>query len=263
MPCRMFGSKGFLSEQLQEQYHRDGFIILPSVFSPQEVAEFQSEADRLLQQVDLIHKSNIRCRWKNNEETGTLRFDGFDPVIDISPVFERLARDERILGAISSVYGERGFLVMDRLIFKPPGAQGYGLHQDYISWPSFPKSFTTVIAAIDVANSTTGGTEMFPGFHHCGCMAPQDGRYHELSRDQVDIRKGVILPLAPGDLAVFSGFTPHRSAPNRSKRWRRLLYLSYNAASDGGDQRDAIYSHYKVRLMETLSKLGRPNLFFR
>ena len=38
------------------------------------------------------------------------------------------------------------------------------------------------------------------------------------------------LVLEPGDVAVFGGFTPHRSDPNLSDRWRRQLYLSYNAA---------------------------------
>lgn len=254
---------GFLSSEVQAQYHKDGFIVLRSVFSSQEVVEFQGEADRLLNQLDLIDASNIRCRWQKNLETGSLRFDGFDPVIDVSPVFAGLASDERIVGALSSLYGERPFLVMDKLIFKPPGALGYGLHQDYVSWPSFPKSFVTVIAGIDGANSLSGATEVFPGFHQRGCIGPQDGKYHELSGDQVDLSKSITLDVAAGDVAIYSGFTPHRSGANKSKQWRRLLFLSYNAASDGGDQREAIYERYKVRLIETLPQHGRSNLFFR
>lgn len=50
--------------------------------------------------------------------------------------------------------------------------------------------------------------------------------------------KGVLLDPDPGDIAIFSGFTPHRSVPNRSQEWPRLAYLSYNALSDGGDQRE-------------------------
>ena len=42
-------------------------------------------------------------------------------------------------------------LFKDKLIFKRPGALGYGLHQDYIAWKSFPESFVTVIVAIDPA----------------------------------------------------------------------------------------------------------------
>lgn len=258
-----FCDAGILSGHLQDQYHRDGFIILPSVCSQQEIMELQLEADQLLGRVDLIDRSNIRCRWQFHVDTGQLCFDGFDPIIDISPVFERLARHERIVGAVSSLYGESACLIMDKLIFKPPGALGYGLHQDYISWASFPKSFTTVIVAIDFANSSNGATEMFPGYHQGGCMSPEDGRYHALTRDKVGKSKGVMLNLAPGDAAIFSGFTPHRSAPNSSKQWRRLVYLSYNAFSDGGDQRESIYARYKVRLMETLPEYGRTNLFFR
>lgn len=44
---------------------------------------------------------------------------------------------------------------------------------------------------------------------------------------------------------IGSGFTPHRSALNRSDKSCRRLYLGYNADSDGGDQRDASYRAYE------------------
>ena len=55
---------------------------------------------------------------------------------------------------------------------------------------------------------------------------------------------GVFLELEPGDAAIFGCFVPHRSAPNRSGIWRRLLYLNYNADFDGGDQSDGHYAEF-------------------
>jgi len=214
------------AREYQERYHRDGFVKVPAVFSPGEVSELRQEAERLFQRADLIDSDNIRCRWQNHAETGECRFDCFDPVIDLSPTMEKLARDSRIIGAVSALYGERACLFKDKLIFKPPGAIGYGLHQDYISWESFPESFVTVIVAIDPADGSNGATEVFPGYHRLGCMSVKDGMYRELRDRQVDLSKGVVLDLGPGDIAIFSGFTPHRSAPNRSGQWRRQAYLS-------------------------------------
>ena len=69
--------------------------------------------------------------------------------------------------------------------------------------------------------------------------------------------------LEPGDVAVFSGYTPHRSGPNRSGHWRRLLYLSYNAMSDGGEQRDRHYDEFKSWLQDRYAEYGRTSTFFR
>ena len=132
------------------------------------IMELQEESVRLFQRRDLIDSDNIRCRWQNHVETGECLFDCFDPVIDLSPAFERLVYYVRIVGAVSQLYGEPACLFKDKLIFKAPGAMGYGLHQDYISWPSFPESFVTVIVAIDPASAGNGATEVFPGFHKNG-----------------------------------------------------------------------------------------------
>ena len=244
-------------------YHKTGFLVARGVFSPNEVAALSADADRLMQRTDLMDSDNIRCRWQNSVTTGECRFDCFDPVIDLSPVCASAARDPRLVGLISALYGERAHLFKDKLIFKPAGAQGYALHQDYISWKSFPRSFITAIVAIDASDATNGATEVFPGYHQRGCMTPEDGMYHELPLSAIDSSAGVMLNLSPGDVAVFSGFTPHRSAPNSSDRSRRLLYLSYNAESDGGDRRDAHYAEFQDWLKDRYAEYGKINTFFR
>ena len=38
---------------------------------------------------------------------------------------------------------------------------------------------------------------------------------------------------SPGDACFFDAFVPHRSAPNGTRTERRVLYLTYNPASQG------------------------------
>jgi ectoine hydroxylase-related dioxygenase (phytanoyl-CoA dioxygenase family) len=154
-------------------------------------------------------------------------------------------------------------LSKDKLIFKPPGALGYARHQDYISWRSFPTTFLTVIVAIDPSGADNGATEVFPVYYQRGCLTARDGMYHELSPDMVDLSRGVMLNLQPGDIALFSGYTPHRSASNRSQQFRRLLYLSYNASSDGGEQREKHYAEFHQWLKDRYAEYGKTNTFFR
>jgi ectoine hydroxylase-related dioxygenase (phytanoyl-CoA dioxygenase family) len=245
------------------QYHADGFLVVRRVFSSEDIAALAAESERLLGRADLIDTDNIRCRWQNHVETGECRFDCFDPVIDLSDVCARIARDPRLLDIVGALYGEPACLFKDKLIFKPAGALGYNLHQDYIGWTSFPTTFVTAIVAIDEADGENGATEVFPGYHTQGCLTPKDGKYHQLADDAVEASKGVVLALAPGDVAIFSGFTPHRSAPNRSSQARRLLYLSYNALSDGGERRSQHYAEFRTWLQDRYAEYGRTSTFFR
>jgi ectoine hydroxylase-related dioxygenase (phytanoyl-CoA dioxygenase family) len=245
------------------QYRAEGYLVVRQVFPADRIAELDAEALRLRERSDLIDVDNIRCRWQNDVNTGECRFDCFDPVIDLSPACERAARDPRLLDLVGTLYGEPACLFKDKLIFKSPGTLGYKLHQDYISWESFPTSFLTVILAIDASDAHNGATEVFPRYHLQGSLSPRDGMYHQLSEDAVDLSTGVVLDLAPGDIAIFSGYTPHRSRANHSTQWRRLLYLSYNALSEGGQQRDRHYAEFHAWLGDRYAEYGKTLTFFR
>ncbi|MCO6454505.1 MAG: phytanoyl-CoA dioxygenase family protein [Pirellulaceae bacterium] len=244
-------------------YHETGYLVVRQVFSPEEIGALAGETETLFQRRELIDTRNIRCRWQDHAETGECRFDCFDPVIDIGPVCRYFASDQRLLEILRAIYGCRAHLFKDKLIFKPPGATGYALHQDYIGWDEFPESFVTAIVAIDATGAENGATEVFPGYHRAGYLSPKDGEYHQLPAEAVDESRGVHLQLAPGDVALFSGFTPHRSGPNRSSSWRRQLYLSYNSDRDGGDQREAHYRQFHQWLVRKYAEYGKTEVYFR
>jgi ectoine hydroxylase-related dioxygenase (phytanoyl-CoA dioxygenase family) len=164
-------------------YRDEGYLVLHKLFGPDEVAALAAEADQLLAHTDLIDANNLRTRWQPHHETGQLLFEVFDPVIDIAPFCAGVAFDDRIQGVLIQVYGEQACLFKDKLIFKPPGANGYGLHQDYIGWPGFPKTFVTVVIAIDPFDASSGGTEVFPGYHKNGFLGRADGRYYPITKD--------------------------------------------------------------------------------
>jgi ectoine hydroxylase-related dioxygenase (phytanoyl-CoA dioxygenase family) len=250
-------------ETLRTDYDRDGFVVVRGLFSSTEMTEALPEADRLFQRRDLIDTSNLRCRWQNNVETGECTFETFDPVIDIGPVCRRLAFAAQLLEVLDEIYGEPARLFKDKLIFKPPGVKGYGLHQDWIAWPGFPRSFLTVLVPFDAADEENGCTILYGGYHHRGTLSTEDGSYHELPADSVDDAGATPLILEPGDVAIFGGFTPHRSAPNRSSRWRRQLYLSYNAFSDGGEQRSKHYEEFHAWLRRRYAEHDKANVYFR
>jgi hypothetical protein len=223
------------------------------------------ETERLLaERHDLIDRCNLRCRFMPHVETGEKVFEVFDPVNDISPVCEKFSSDPKLLAIVESILGEPACLFKEKLIFKPPGVLGYNLHQDIPRyWEGFPRTFLTVLIPIDPTTTENGCTEVFSGYHH-GFLSPA-GRpdLYMLPDEAVDPARRVKLIVDPGDVAVFHGLTPHRSDPNRSGGLRRVFYVSYNARSDGGDQRAAHYREFQERMRGHLTSQGRENPYFR
>ena len=200
---------------LRPDYERDGYVVVRSLFDEDLMREAAAEADRLLADCGHLRSvKNIRCRWQDNVFTGECTFETFDPVIDIGPVCARLALHPRLLELLASLYGEPACLFKDKLIYKPPGVKGYGLHQDWIAWKGFPRSFLTVLVPIDPADRDNGCTVVYPGYHRAGPLSTQDGKYHELPAGSVDESRAVPLLLRRGTWPCSAG--SRRTAPTRT-----------------------------------------------
>ena len=254
-----------LSPAELDEYRRLGHVVRRRVFSAGEMAALRRESERLLtERSDLIDPCNLRCRYMPHVETGEKVFEVFDPVNDISPVCRDFTTDARLVALVESIYGEPACLFKEKLIFKPPGAMGYNLHQDIPRyWEGFPRTFLTVLVPIDAATRENGCTEVFSGYHHAFLSPPGRPDLYLLPDDVVDPRRRVKLVLEPGDVAIFHGLTPHRSEPNRSRAFRRTLYVSYNALSEGGDQRAAHYREFQERMRSHQASQGNDKTYFR
>jgi ectoine hydroxylase-related dioxygenase (phytanoyl-CoA dioxygenase family) len=252
-----------LTTTQRAHYQEQGYLLLRRIFTAAEVAELSAEADRLLERTDLMVPRNLRVRFKPHVETGAPLFEVFDPFLDLAPVASRLVADRRLLDALHGIYGEEACLFKDKLIYKAPGSEGVHLHQDYIAWPRFPKSFLTVLVAIDPFDNDNGCTEVFPGCHKLGYLSAADGKHYSVDEARLNGSTPLPLLLDPGDVAIFGCLVPHRSAANRSRRWRRGLFISYNAASEGGFQKPEHYQDFHAWMRDKYPASDGGSWFFR
>jgi hypothetical protein len=245
-----------------EAWIRDGYVLLRKFFSKDDVQKLAEETEQLLHRHDLISPFNLRCRYMPHHATGEPLFEVFDPVNEVAPVCARFCNDARLVDFISAIYGESARLFKEKLIFKPAGARGYDIHQDIpLAWDNFPRTFLTVLIPIDACGPENGCTYVYPGYHHE--FLSQDPNVYMLPPDAVDERKRVDLILEPGDIAIFHGLTPHGSAPNRTSGMRRAFFVSYNALSDGGDQRAHHYAQFQERMRKRFKESEQDRVFFR
>ncbi len=252
-----------LSPEQVSFYREQGYLVLRKVFSTAVIESLGLEGDRLARErADLIDARNMRVRFKPNVNGGLPLFEVFDPIADLSPVARAVTDDPSLLAMLQDLYGEPACLFKDKLIYKPAGSAGATLHQDWIAWPGFPKSFLTVLVAIDPFTEANGATEVYPGLHKQGYLSPKNGQHHVLSAESM-ARTPVPLLLDPGDIAIFGCFTPHVSSDNRSSDSRRGYFISYNALSDGGDQYEKHYREYHAWIRNRVTEDYRDELFFK
>jgi len=244
-------------------YTRDGFHVARGLIDRAVLDAAIAEAEALTQDEVLVDRKNLRVRWTRHLDTDAPLFELFDPIVDLSPACRAIAESPALLDMLRTLIGDEPVLVKDKLIFKPAGTVGYPLHQDFIAWPGFPEGFTTAVIALDEAGPDSGPVEVFRGAHARGPLAERDGNFHMLHDDVIAGFERVPLDLQPGDIGIFGGFMPHRSAPNRSDRPRRHMLVSYAPASNPGEPRAAHYRRFHHYLRAVYGSMGLANLHFR
>ena len=238
--------------ELVDSYRRDGYVLLRGVFTTDELEPCCRDAERLRNDTQLMDERNLRASTRTSASQGKI-VDRLDPVNDLSPALEQLARDDRIVAPVSEIFGEPALLMKDKLIFKSPGAGGYAPHQDYTAWvemPAPPEAMISALIALDPSSAANGALEIYPGMHHRYYLDEEppenilDPKHGLVPDDVLSGQQSEVLDLNPGDLVIFSSLAPHRSGPNGSRSFRRHIYYTYSSASYG-DLRKIHYANLR------------------
>jgi ectoine hydroxylase-related dioxygenase (phytanoyl-CoA dioxygenase family) len=244
-----------------DDYRRRGFTRIPAVIGVAEIDELSRECTRVSELPGVLDPDNLRTRVASASSHAVERtVDRIDPVTDLSPMIAELAGDQRILEPVTAAVGAPVALFKDKVILKPPGADGYAMHQDAAYWPGSPPAAGSVAAmlALDASGVENGALELVAGSHER--LLTPEGVPADL--DPSTLPEPEIVTLEPGDLVLFTLLTPHRSARNDSDRPRRALFFTF-VPDDGTNQRAAYYEAQRRRLIDQLPPERRDRAGFR
>ena len=226
-----------ISAEQRNDFAEQGFLYVPGMFSPAEIAEIAGWAQEILDRPEEAGKE-----WKYFEQSangGARILNRVERLVEHHAGFDRLCKDARILGGCSVLFGDDAVLFKEKINFKLPGGGGFEPHQDMqAGWDVYGGLHISVMVAIDATTPENGALEIIGGLHRGGLLGEM---WQPLEAHQTDGHDWQPLYCQPGDVLFFDSFAPHRSGPNRTSQARRALYLTYGRAADG-DQRDRYYA---------------------
>ncbi|MCH9051467.1 MAG: phytanoyl-CoA dioxygenase family protein [Proteobacteria bacterium] len=228
----------FFTEDQLESFHRDGFVIVRGLLAPEEARLIAGWVDELAAFAEVPGKSMFyyEASVLDADERVLSRIEYF---ADFHERLGRLMSGPELLGRSAELFGADAVLFKEKVNFKLPGGQGFEPHQDaQAGWRDYGDLHITIMITVDPASEENGCLEIAAGHHRRGLIGELWKPMTERQLDGIDFVK---LPTEPGDAVFFDSFTPHRSAPNRSDRRRRVLYITYAKAADG-DNRERYFA---------------------
>lgn len=156
----------------------------------------------------------------------------FNPVAfdeSLPPVLAAMHQNSALLDIIEQAFGPDIGLFNQRLVIKDRDSRGaVFLHHDspyHVGWPTKASAFVP----LSQVTPESGGLVFYPGTHQFGYL----GDAGEINPDFLDPSWPAISPsLTPGDIALMSSLTWHRSGPHISGPDRIMADIIYQPASD-------------------------------
>ena len=214
-----------LSDQQINFYNDNGYIAPIDVLSKQEANEIRNEIE------------TIEKKWPK-----ALEGIGRNYIHLISPVFNKVCLNTKILDAVESIIGKNILICGTTLFIKNPNEKGFvSFHQDAKYIGLEPHNWVTAWIAVTDTNEENGCMRMWSGSHK------QKIKHHEqkfdennlLTRGQtienVPIKETKPIILKAGQMSLHHPTIVHGSGINKSKD-RRIGFVVQSYIGDNVDQ---------------------------
>ena len=231
------------TQQIVEQFHRDGFVHVPGVLTPEEITALRDTTDKLFADADLAERTNPHLAdtryiqiGKHDESEEELPFI-LRNTIELDLIFREMLLREPILSLAEAIVGQDCKFCGQNVLRNLPGLSIERWHVDgqvHFPLPDDVPRFdpriqmqvlwiTVQMALTDIESIDQGPTQYVPGSHYSG-RGPNDQ-----DRPEFEGRGPTSVFCKAGDIYFQDPQCWHRGAPNRSNRTRYILQSQYAA----------------------------------
>lgn len=232
-----------IAAELIERFERDGYLVIPNLFSAEEVALFRAELERMRRDPAVADSGKTI----QEPDSGAIR--SVFAIHKDNPLFARVAADERIAGIARFILGGDVYVHQSRMNFKPgfSGKEFYW-HSDFETWhveDGMPRMRCLSCSILLTDNESHNGPLMLmPGSHRhyvrCVGATPENHYEKSLRKQEIGVpdqnslselasRFGIDCATGPaGSVVFFDCNTMHGSNGNITPSARSNLFYVYN-----------------------------------
>jgi ectoine hydroxylase len=238
---------GPMSADALAAHDRDGFVTVPDLLGPDEVARYSAELERLAADPQVLADDRTIVE-KTSRQVRSI----FE-VHRISEAVAALVADERVAGRARQILGSDVYVHQSRINYKPGfGGGGFYWHSDFETWHAEdgmpgPRAVSISIALTD-NHPHNGCLMIMPGSHRtfvsCVGETPAD-HYKESLREQeigtpdpesltaLADRHGIAMMTGPaGSATVFDSNCMHGSGNNITPYPRSNIFVVFNSVEN-------------------------------
>ena len=223
-------------------WNTNGYLKIPSFFPTEEVKSLQAWVS------DISNWEPTPDKWMHHYESTPdgPRLSRSENFVPYHTGMKATVTRGKVLDVVSELMEEPAVLYKEKINYKYPGGGGYAAHQDAPAY-EFIDYHITCLISVDSATPESGCLYFASGRHQegfialdeKGCVAPETAL----------TMAWIAVPTDPGDILLFGSYIPHKSPTNCSEQPRRIIYLTYNASSQG-DWREQYYADKRQAFSE-------------
>jgi len=215
-----------ISFEQQEQFQKQGYCILPDMFTKREVVAMCAELDRfkregLLRNVTTEGDGKTHSLDKINLQ--------ICPITPKSTFYRSLQFHPKVIVAVGNLIGNPFVFYLDQIFLKPPKqGQGTSWHQDNAYFKvSDPAKGVGMWVALHDATIENGTLHIVPGSHTESIPHERDPNSDHHIRCFVDESKAIPIELPAGGAVFFNFGIAHSTKANQTNKERAGLALHF------------------------------------
>jgi ectoine hydroxylase-related dioxygenase (phytanoyl-CoA dioxygenase family) len=248
-----------LTRAQRETYANEGYVVLPDVLTPAEVAELHRAIDGLVAGARKTSASDAVYDHEDGHSPAAPKVRRLKEPHRHHPAFARLVRHPLVVEVLKQLWPSGVRFDASKLNMKSADfGAAVEWHQDWAFYPHTNDDLAAVGFMIDDFTSDNGPMMVIPGSHRgpvydhhvdgvfCGAIDPL--------RAGLDFDRAVPLLGRAGSVTVHHVRLVHGSAANRSQGPRRYLLHQYRAADAWPLRGVKDYAEYESQLIA-----GTPN----
>ncbi|CAI9095990.1 OLC1v1032043C2 [Oldenlandia corymbosa var. corymbosa] len=254
------GVHGNLSSEQLDFFKSQGYLVLESFCSPEEIQSMRNRMADLLDEFDPSTTATIFSTKTHQHATNDYFFESAEKISfffeekafddegnlkqpkqlsinkvghaldELDPVFKKFSKSDKLSGLLLSLDYKRPVIIQSMYIFKQPGIGGEVVpHQDNSFLYTHPSTCTGLWLALEDATIENGCLWAIPGSHKNGLVRrfvrDENGIHFDKPSPHYDQKDFVSVEVKAGSLVVIHGDLIHQSFENRSPKSRHAYSL--------------------------------------